>query len=104
MQPIVEDVRQKGDAAVRLYTKRFDKVDLEDICIPIEVCLLVPAQLRVLHTPSGSMGDERVMMSAYRMPWIFVSFSSSTRSSIMSTVTTLSLLREQLPSYAISKA
>ena len=37
MQPIVEDVRQKGDAAVKSYTKRFDKVDLDTVCVPIEV-------------------------------------------------------------------
>ena len=38
MQPIVDDVRQKGDAAVKSYTKRFDKVDLDIVCVPIEVC------------------------------------------------------------------
>ena len=37
VQPIVEDVRQNGDAAVRSYTKRFDKVDLDNVCVPIEV-------------------------------------------------------------------
>ena len=37
MQPIVEDVREKGDAAVMSYTKRFDKVDIANVCVPIEV-------------------------------------------------------------------
>ncbi|CAL5225499.1 g8327 [Coccomyxa viridis] len=36
VQPIVDDVRQKGDAAVKSYTKRFDKVDLDIVCVPIE--------------------------------------------------------------------
>ena len=44
VEPIVEDVRQKGDAAVRTYTKQFDKVDLNNVCIPIEVCS-APEQL-----------------------------------------------------------
>ena len=38
VQPIVEDVRQKGDAAVKSYTKRFDRVDIDIVCVPIEVC------------------------------------------------------------------
>ena len=37
VEPIVEDVRARGDAAVREYTQRFDRVDLDDVCIPIEV-------------------------------------------------------------------
>lgn len=31
--PIVEQVRQEGDAAVRQFTERFDKVKLDDICV-----------------------------------------------------------------------
>lgn len=38
VQPIVEDVRQQGDAAVKSYTKRFDRVDIDIVCVPIEVC------------------------------------------------------------------
>ena len=34
----MEDVREKGDAAVMSYTKRFDKVDIANVCVPIEVC------------------------------------------------------------------
>ena len=51
VEPIVEDVRARGDAAVREYTQRFDRVDLDDVCLPIEVrsccrgCLIDPLQL-----------------------------------------------------------
>ncbi|WIA11891.1 hypothetical protein OEZ85_011976 [Tetradesmus obliquus] len=31
--PIVEQVRKEGDAAVRQFTERFDKVKLDDICV-----------------------------------------------------------------------
>ena len=44
VEPIIEDVRQKGDAAVRTYTKRYDKVDLDNVCVSIEVCS-APEQL-----------------------------------------------------------
>ena len=50
VEPIVEDVRARGDAAVREYTQRFDRVDLDDVCLPIEVrscrgvCLIGPLQ------------------------------------------------------------
>jgi hypothetical protein len=30
-------VRQEGDAAVRQFTERFDKVKLDDICVPTQV-------------------------------------------------------------------
>jgi len=36
VSPIVEDVRTMGDEAVRSYTSRFDRVDLEEVCIPID--------------------------------------------------------------------
>lgn len=35
--PIVEQVRQEGDAAVRQFTERFDKVKLDDICVATQV-------------------------------------------------------------------
>lgn len=37
VEPIVEDVRQRGDAAVQEYTAKFDKVQLQQVCTPIEV-------------------------------------------------------------------
>ncbi|KAK9827951.1 hypothetical protein WJX81_000089 [Elliptochloris bilobata] len=36
VEPIVEDVRARGDAAVRECTQRFDKVEMDDVCVPIE--------------------------------------------------------------------
>jgi len=33
----VEDVRKRGDAAVREFTTKFDRVELDSVCIPIEV-------------------------------------------------------------------
>jgi len=35
--PIVDDVRIRGDVSVRELTKKFDKVDLDAVCVPIEV-------------------------------------------------------------------
>lgn len=37
VQPIVDSIRQNGDAAVAQWTSRFDKVDLGTVCCPIEV-------------------------------------------------------------------
>ncbi|CAL8467003.1 g6539 [Coccomyxa elongata] len=34
--PIVDDVRRRGDAAVKDYTARFDRVELSSVCVPIE--------------------------------------------------------------------
>lgn len=35
--PICDSVRQDGDAAVRQLTEKFDKVKLDDICVPVQV-------------------------------------------------------------------
>lgn len=35
--PIVEAVRADGDAAVRTFTEKFDKVKLDAVCVPTEV-------------------------------------------------------------------
>jgi histidinol dehydrogenase len=37
VRPIVEEVRTQGDAAVKKYTTKFDRVQLTDVCVPIEV-------------------------------------------------------------------
>lgn len=37
VKPIVEDVRARGDEAVREYTRRFDRVELSSVCVPIDV-------------------------------------------------------------------
>lgn len=37
--PIVEDVRARGDEAVKQYTAKFDCVELDNVCVPIEVRL-----------------------------------------------------------------
>ncbi|KAG2425997.1 hypothetical protein HXX76_013368 [Chlamydomonas incerta] len=36
VSPIVENVRTNGDAAVREYTAKFDRVNLETVCVPIQ--------------------------------------------------------------------
>lgn len=36
VEPIVENVRERGDEAVKQYTSQFDKVDLDEVCVPIE--------------------------------------------------------------------
>jgi hypothetical protein len=30
-------VREQGDAAVKRYTSKFDRVELDKVCVPIEV-------------------------------------------------------------------
>lgn len=37
MQPIVDSVRDDGDKAVAEWTAKFDKVELESVCVPIDV-------------------------------------------------------------------
>lgn len=37
VEPIVAEVREQGDAAVRRYTAKFDRVELDSVCVPIEV-------------------------------------------------------------------
>jgi len=36
VSPIVEQVRHDGDAAVRAFTSKFDKVELDDVCVGIQ--------------------------------------------------------------------
>lgn len=36
--PICDQVRQDGDAAVRQLTEKFDRVQLDDICLSVQVC------------------------------------------------------------------
>lgn len=37
MKPIVEDVRKRGDAAVAEYTKKFDGVTVDPVCVKVDV-------------------------------------------------------------------
>lgn len=37
VQPIVQAVMSRGDAAVKQYTEKFDHVQLDTVCSPIEV-------------------------------------------------------------------
>ena len=36
VQPIVDGVRSRGDAAVKELTAKFDKVELAEVCVPID--------------------------------------------------------------------
>ncbi|KAI8469321.1 MAG: histidinol dehydrogenase [Monoraphidium minutum] len=36
VEPIVSEVREKGDAAVKAFTAKFDRVELDKVCVPIE--------------------------------------------------------------------
>ncbi|DBB07986.1 TPA: hypothetical protein ACH3X3_009363 [Trebouxia sp. C0006] len=36
VQPIVQAVKDQGDAAVKQYTEKFDRVQLDTVCLPIE--------------------------------------------------------------------
>ncbi|GBF95053.1 hypothetical protein Rsub_07554 [Raphidocelis subcapitata] len=36
VEPIVAEVRGEGDAAVKRYTSKFDRVELDKVCVPIE--------------------------------------------------------------------
>ena len=46
--PIVDSVRDEGDAAVLRWTSKFDKVELESVCCPIEVHDLTAKQAQSL--------------------------------------------------------
>ena len=62
VSPIVEQVRSRGDAAVKEYTEKFDRVSLECVCSPIEVrgASAKLATLPVLHRQmDGVTGQER---------------------------------------------
>ena len=37
VQPIVQAVKKSGDAAVKQFTEKFDKVKLDNVCAPIQV-------------------------------------------------------------------
>lgn len=37
VEPIVSEVREQGDAAVKRYTSKFDRVELDAVCVRIEV-------------------------------------------------------------------
>ena len=39
VQPIVQAVKDQGDAAVKQYTEKFDRVQLDTVCLPIEVSI-----------------------------------------------------------------
>lgn len=41
----MESVKSRGDAAVKEFTSRFDKVDLATVCVPIEVHTLLRVKL-----------------------------------------------------------
>lgn len=46
VEPIVQSVRQRGDAAVREFTEKFDRATVDTVCTPIEagiVCDLTNA-------------------------------------------------------------
>lgn len=47
--PIVERVRNEGDEAVKAYTQQFDRVQLESVCVPIEVRAPTPADSSWLY-------------------------------------------------------
>lgn len=70
VEPIVDSVRQRGDAAVKELTEKFDSVRLDSLCCPIDVrtcllpclqsnpqrlfvlCLLLVSDLSVIRNPS----------------------------------------------------
>jgi histidinol dehydrogenase len=43
VEPIVQSVRKRGDAAVREFTEKFDRATVDTVCVPIEVRL--PSQV-----------------------------------------------------------
>ena len=48
----MDSVREEGDAAVSQWTAKFDKVEVEAVCSPIEVCICISALLN-LHIVCG---------------------------------------------------
>lgn len=58
----MEQVRQEGDAAVRQLTERFDKVNLDDICIPVQVSGASAAAVvltRLCAAPAGGLNTKQ---------------------------------------------
>ncbi|KAK2078820.1 hypothetical protein QBZ16_003660 [Prototheca wickerhamii] len=56
--PIVEDVRKRGDAAVRELTQRFDGVQLDRVCVPLaelETPALAPEVQRAFDTAHANI-------------------------------------------------
>ena len=102
VQPIVEDVRHNGDAAVRSYTKRFDRVDLDNVCVPIEVRQLTHA---TSTSPQEAMCPTRVSWRSapeHRGQYLkchkwFVCRASSIWTPVLS-MNALDILWEELPS------
>ena len=61
IRPVCEDVRQRGAAAVREYTARFDGVDLEtvaDTLVHPRVHRDDDVTVLVMHVPDGAVAQE----------------------------------------------
>lgn len=60
VEPIVAEVREEGDAAVRRYTSKFDRVELDSVCVRIEVSF-------VLSKPREPLGWGAFWLAACRL-------------------------------------
>ena len=49
VQPIVQAVKDQGDAAVKQYTEKFDRVQLDTVCLPIEVSIHKTVTVTLRH-------------------------------------------------------
>ncbi len=41
VEPIVQSVRERGDAAVKEFTEKFDRATVDTVCVRIEVCAVL---------------------------------------------------------------
>lgn len=65
VKPIVQDVKERGDAAVKDYTARFDRVDLTSVCTPIEVSVpILATSLDLMQDSCTHLANASVAMNA----------------------------------------
>ncbi len=68
VQPIVQAVKDQGDAAVKQYTEKFDRVQLDTVCLPIEVSIhktLTAISHHVLRSKSGDRLHQRLSLRVH---------------------------------------
>lgn len=68
VSPIVEDVRARGDEAVKEYTSKFDRVALDSVCVPIKELPVVPLDPEVAAAFDLAFNNIRAFHAAQAAP------------------------------------
>ena len=61
MRPIVREVKEKGDAAIKRFTKQFDKRELLSIAVPKKVGRLLKLQVSPTFKEALNVAKENIM-------------------------------------------